>query len=268
MNIRLLGTGAAEGIPAFYSSTRVSEIARRERGYDVRTRSAALVDNCLKIDLGPDTLAQMHRDGLDARDWCAVLFTHSHDDHFCRSELQYALHPFSTCECMPFPIYGNATIVSRIRERYPEWPMELIETHSFQPFTIGDYEIIPVHAYHLLEEDAHNFIIRRDGRTLMYATDTGIWREDTWSYLEGHRLDLLIIECGHGRVPSEYFGHLTVDDLLGVVARMREMGVVHEGTRIVTTHHGHNGDLTHAELQEILAPHGIEPGYDGMVLEV
>lgn len=263
-----MGTGAAEGIPAFYSSTRVSEIARREGGREVRTRTAAVVDDSLKIDLGPDTLAQVHRDKLDARDWCAILFTHSHDDHFCRSELQYALHPFSTCECMPFSIFGNSTIVSRIKERYPEWPIELVETHSFVPFKIGEYEITPIHAYHLLEEDAHNFIIGRDGRTLMYATDTGVWRDDTWDFLPGTRVDLLVIECGHGRVASDYFGHLTIDDLLSVVARLRDMGVVHEGTKIVTTHHSHNGDLTHAEMIDLLAPHGIEPGYDGMVLEV
>lgn len=263
-----MGTGAAEGIPAFYSSTRVSEYARAHGGLDVRTRSAAIVDDCLKIDLGPDTLAQIHRDGLDARDWCALLYTHGHDDHFCLSELQYMLHPFSTCDQMPFAIYANETLVRRIREAYPEWPMELVRTKSFRTFNIGEYEVTPIHAYHLLEEDAHNFIIRRDGRTLMYATDTGVWREDTWEFLPGTSVDLLVIECGHGRVPSDYFGHLTLEDLIGVLARMRDIGAIHSHTRIVTTHHSHNGDMTHAETVEALAPHGAEPGYDGMVLDV
>ncbi|MCC7433367.1 MAG: hypothetical protein IT363_01685 [Methanoregulaceae archaeon] len=268
MRIRLMGTGAAEGIPAFYSSTRVSEIARREGGREVRTRSAAVIDDCLKIDFGPDTLHQIHRDVLDARDWCALLFTHSHDDHFCRSELQYMLHPFSTCECMPFSIFGNATIVSRVRERYPEWPIELVETESFRSFAIGPYEVTPIHAYHLLEEDAHNFIIRRDGRTLIYATDTGVWREDTWDFLPNTQANLLVIECGHGRVPSDYFGHLTLDDMYAVIARMREIGAIAPDATIVTTHHSHNGDLTYAEMVEELAPHGIIAGYDGLVLEV
>ena len=47
----------------------------------MRTRAAALIDGCIKIDLGPDTLTQVHRDQLDARDWCGLVFTHGHDDH-------------------------------------------------------------------------------------------------------------------------------------------------------------------------------------------
>ena len=78
----LLGTGAADGIPGFYAKDRVSQYARTEGGKDVRTRSAALVDGALKIDLPPDTLVHLHQNRLDARDWSALLFTHSHEDHY------------------------------------------------------------------------------------------------------------------------------------------------------------------------------------------
>jgi hypothetical protein len=35
----------------------------------------------------------------------------------------------------------------------------------------------------------------------------------------------------------------------------------------VTTHHSATGDMTHAELEAFFSPHGIQPGFDGMILE-
>ena len=63
MQVRLLGTGGSDGIPAFYGNDRVSAHARKVRGKEMRTRSAALVDGTLKIDLGPDTLCQLNAHG-------------------------------------------------------------------------------------------------------------------------------------------------------------------------------------------------------------
>src|SRR5687768_1484591 len=198
MRIRLLGTGAAEGIPAFYSSSRVSEYARKHGGKEVRTRCGAIVDGHIKIDLPPDTLMQMHRDDLDARDWSCLLFTHSHDDHFALEELQYGLYPFSELDHLAFPIYGNATICARIEERYPGWPMEAQRTSCFQSFQHLNYTITPVAANHMEDEDVQNHLIERDGKALMYATDTGIWHEETFDFLKMKRIDMLVIECTEG----------------------------------------------------------------------
>lgn len=270
MQIRLLGTGGADGIPGFYTNSRVSDYARKHGGKDVRTRSAAIVDDCLKIDLGPDTLHQLTRDGLDARDWTALIFTHSDDDHFTPSELQYALYPFNDFEYVGFQIYANSLICRRIMERYPEWPFEVFMTKSFVPFHHADYTITPIRANHKGddEEDAHNLVFHDGTKTLLYGTDTGVWNEPTWDYLSGVKLDGLIIECSEGFVHTPYNGHLDLQECLMVVDRLRQMGVVSDATKIVTTHHSHNGEGTHDELSAAFNPHGIQVGYDGMVLEV
>lgn len=267
MQIRLLGTGGADGIPALYSDSRVSAYARLHKGKDVRTRSAALLDGTIKIDLGPDTWHQLARDGLDARDWTAVFFTHSDADHFAVDELQYALYPFSDFEYAGFQIFGNAAVCRRIMEAYPEWPFEIHMTESFQTLEHDGYKVTPVRAKHKESEDAHNFLFECTGSTLMYATDTGVWPEETWEFLQGWKLDTLVIECTEGFVHTPYNGHLDVKDLLLVVERLQSMGVVHSETVMATTHHSHNGDATHAELEEALGPHGILVGYDGMTLE-
>lgn len=268
MTIRLLGTAAAEGIPAFLSDTFVSNYAREHGGKEIRTRSGALIDNCLKIDLPPDTLMQMHRDRIDARLWTMLWFTHSDDDHFSPAEVQYGLYPFSERESLSFAIFGNARICEVLRERYPQWPIELNETKSFTSYPCCAYTITPVHAHHKHEEDAHNLIIQKEGKTLLYATDTGVWSEETWEFLKGYRLDLLVLECTAGVVHSDYDGHLGVPQFFQVVDRLRAQGTVHEGTVISTTHHSHNGGATHAMLEEIFTPHGILVGYDGMEITI
>lgn len=268
MKIRLLGTGAAEGIPAFFSDTRVSEYARRHGGKDVRTRSAAILDDRIKIDFGPDTMAQIHRERLDARDWDAIVFTHSHDDHFAVTELQYFLYPFSTLDHMPLPIYANESICARIEAQYPCWPFELHRTRSFEATELCDYRLTPIRAHHMDDEDAHNLIFERDGKVFLYGTDTGVWLEPTWEFLAGRRLDLLVLECTSGRIHSDYDGHLAHDTFAEVLERMHRIGCLDSASRIVSTHHSHNGDATHDELRGMLEPLGVIVGYDGLEMEV
>jgi phosphoribosyl 1,2-cyclic phosphate phosphodiesterase len=268
MEILLLGTGAAEGIPALYSNTRVSDYARQYGGRDIRTRSGALIDGSLKIDLPPETLHHIIRERLDARDWSALIFTHGDDDHFAVRELQYFLYPFSSEERMPFPIYGNDKICSKVRQHYPNWPIELFDTHSFQTFQHGDFKITPIRAYHNADEDSQNLLVERGDKSLLYATDTGIWQDETWEFLAGRSVNALVIECTEGLAANSYHGHLNLDECVSVVDRLREMKFLGPEARVVTTHHSHNGNATYGELCEALAPHRIEAGYDGLRIRI
>ena len=266
MRLRLMGTGGADGVPGFYSDSKVSRYAREHKGRDIRTRAAAVVDDTLKIDLGPDTWHQTVRDGLDARDWTAILFTHSDADHFAPDELMYCLFPFNHMEYAGFTIYANGFICRRILEKFPEWPFELVMTKSFSPFVHGGYRITPVQAHHNPSEDSHNFVVQDGESTLLYGTDTGIWDEPTWEALRHFQLDCLVLECSEGLASTAYDGHLDAHEFLQVVARLREMGTVTEKTQVVTTHHSHNGEATHADLLKFFEPHGVVVGYDGLTL--
>jgi phosphoribosyl 1,2-cyclic phosphate phosphodiesterase len=267
VKIQLLGTGGADGVPALYSESRVSRHARQHGGKDIRSRSSALVEDTIKIDFGPDTWHQLTRERLDARDWTAIVFTHSDADHFSVDELQYTLYPFNDYYFAGFQIYGNDQVCRRILERYPEWPFEIIRTRSFESFDHGGVKITPIKANHLEDEDAHNFIFEAAGSRILYGTDTGVWLEPTWEFLQGMVIDALVIECAEGFIDTPYTGHLDLNEMLGVVDRLRRMGSLTSDSNIVTTHHSHAGDATHAELEARLAPHGIVPGYDGMTIE-
>lgn len=234
----------------------------------MRTRAAAIVDEGLKIDLPPDTFAQLQRDGLRASDWDLLLFTHSDDDHLALSELQYALHPFTDAVEMPFPIFANPTVVRAIEGRYPGWPLELVPIRAFDPFESASYRISPVRARHTPGEECLNFLVERAGKRLVYATDTGVWGEETLEYLRGVRTDLFVVECTNALRPSDYVGHLDLDGLGTLLERLRSGGTIDAGTRVVTTHHAAAGGARHGDLVEALAPLGAEPGYDGMLLTV
>jgi phosphoribosyl 1,2-cyclic phosphate phosphodiesterase len=267
MNVRLLGTGAADGIPGLYSNNAVSRFAREHGGREIRTRSAALVDDQIKIDFPPDTLCQLQRERLDAREWTAIVFTHSHEDHYAVGELQYLLYPFTELEQMPCSIYGNPTIGRILNARYPDWPIDFVEMHSFCSYGHASYTITPILAKHQIGEECLNLLIRKGDKVLLYATDTGIWDEPTFEFLSEQRVDCLVIECTEGFRRSDYKGHLNLEDLGTVLDRLRSMGTVQPATRIVTTHHAHTGEATHCQLEKALTPLGAEPGYDGVVIE-
>lgn len=268
MIIKLLGTGAADGIPALFSETEVSKHARAHGGKDVRSRSAAIIDGHLKIDLPPDTLLQLSREKLDARDWSAILFTHSHEDHLAVAELQYALYPFNDYDYPGFTVYGNATVAEIINNRYPDWPMDIVTIKSFECFRHGEYSITPIRANHKQDEDCHNFIIDDGKSSMLYATDTGVWHEPTWEFLSDFRFDGLVIECTEGIHRTTYYGHLDVAECINVIERLRRIGALKENSKAVTTHHSHLGGVTHAQLEATLNPHNIIVGYDGLEFEI
>ena len=56
MKIKILGTAAAEGIPAPFCNCRFCKYSRNHLKYEQRKRSSVLIDNMLLIDMGPDIL--------------------------------------------------------------------------------------------------------------------------------------------------------------------------------------------------------------------
>src|SRR2546423_13651603 len=89
MRIKLLGTGAAEGWPGLFCRCEICRPSRELGGKTLRSRSSALIDGVLKIDLPADTLHHVLTQRLDMTKAETLLFTHGHDDHFAVRELQY-----------------------------------------------------------------------------------------------------------------------------------------------------------------------------------
>ncbi|MEX0634781.1 hypothetical protein M8494_34695 [Serratia ureilytica] len=77
------------------------------QGKDIRTRSSALIDDILLIDMAPEFSYQIMRDAIDATKITDLLFTHTHADHFNVGELFSRMEGFGHHIEHPLTITGN-----------------------------------------------------------------------------------------------------------------------------------------------------------------
>jgi phosphoribosyl 1,2-cyclic phosphate phosphodiesterase len=273
MKLTLLGTAAAEGWPAPFCRCPACQEARRRGGPNLRGRSGALVDDDLKIDFGADTLGQMQRTGRDLAEIRTLVFTHQHSDHIVPVELEWAAPPFTnTPPAEPITVFGNAEVVALLRTEFPEPARRNLDIRPplepLQPVTTpqGD-SVLPMPADHV----AGAFVLRitRNGKTLFYGHDSGLYPEPTLQALaDGPPLDIALLDCTYGGQTSQNRGHMGVDGVVRMTEELRRRGAITDATRIVATHFSHNGGLLHEELVRAFLPHGIEVAFDGMVVDV
>ena len=273
MEILLLGTAAAESWPAPFCRCDACQQARKLRGKNIRTRSGALIDGVVKVDFGPDTYAQLHREGRDLASITTLVFTHEHDDHFSPAELQYRKSMFvDGLQPEPLHIYGNEHVIDRLHSTYPE-PDVLRATleaplREFRPVTTSDgTSILPVPAVHIPGALILRFVCV--GLSLLYGHDTGPFADDAVEALgAAGALDCALFDCTYGATEREYGLHMGLKGVVETVERLRAVGAVVDSTRLIATHISHQCGLMHNELAERLARHGIDLAYDGMVINL
>lgn len=264
MRVLFLGTAAAEGVPGLFCGCEVCRIARQRGGKNLRTRSSIFIDDTLKIDLPPDTLHHILAYGLDLSHLRHLLITHTHEDHLALHELGYLVPGFAYRDA-PLIAYGSedfARTLVGISDDLRKW-LNVQVLQPFAPYKIERYTVIPILAHHRAEEQCYNYIVSDGVKTLLYMCDTGWYREATWRYLAGTRLDAVIAECTKAFVDAPYDTHLGLSDVLQLQVRLLSMGVAHADTRWAVTHFSHNGRPLHEELEAFCHPHGIEVAYDG-----
>ncbi|MEP6754527.1 MAG: MBL fold metallo-hydrolase, partial [Chthonomonadales bacterium] len=204
--------------------------------------------------------------GLRMADVSAIVFTHSHDDHLAEAELQYLSWMFvPEPRKEPLLIAGSATVIDKIRAgvNLERVNLELIELEAWQTRAVGDWNVTPIIANHDPTKICFNLIIERDGSSLLYATDTGWYGEETWKFLEGVRLAGVVVEASRA-AHETYPGHLSLDDVIRFKDRLVSQETIIAGAPVVTTHHSHRSGLLHAQIEPLVEPSGIAVGYDGM----
>jgi len=268
MNVTLLGTASAEGWPGLFCRCESCARARRLGGKNIRTRSSSLIDGVLKIDFPPDILHQVIQNNLDLQSLKAVLFTHGHDDHFSVPELQY-LGKYFTSEAIKtvLPIYGPPDVIERLRELLNPMlvPVALHTLQMWKRTCVAGYGVTPIRAQHDTSRECYNFLIQDEsGTTLLYATDTGWYEEETWHFLAGKWIDGIVVECTKGLKQDGYMAHMCIPEIIRMRDKLQAMGTLAPGAPIVTTHHSHLCGMMHEELSAVLAPSRIQVGFDGL----
>ena len=268
MKVHFLGTAAAEGIPALFCRCDLCQKTRALGGKNIRTRTSVMIDDVLKIDFPPDTYLHLLRYNLDLCKVKDIFFTHSHPDHLQTGDIKMRLSGFSHGCDVPLNVYGNESVLHKLRPcigQAKEFRCRLI-----RPFLAVEAEtalVTPLLANHDPEENCLLLHIERNGKHILYGHDSGWFPPETWEWLEGKKLDAVILDCTHGPSP-ERRGHMGTEAVLETRGKLLEKGAIGSASPVIATHFSHNGKTLHEDLVEILAPQGIQVAYDGMFLDL
>lgn len=271
MKLTVLGSGAAEAIPDPYCSCDVCQIARREGGRHIRGRSAALINEDLLIDLGPDIIGAASQFRLFLGNLATVLITHSHSDHWVPQNLMWREPGFTPTPVVPLTVYGPED-ATRGYEAY--W--ERMTNIAFRPVTGGDqwtagaYRIAAVPATHGDGKiEALLYVVDDGTHRVFYATDTSSLSEEAWNVLRPlGPFDLILLDATSG-LRSGGMAHHGFEKFVETRARMVEEGVlIPEKTTLAAHHFSHNGGLTHTGLVDKYKPYDVTISYDGLVFSL
>ncbi|MED5019166.1 MBL fold metallo-hydrolase [Paenibacillus chibensis] len=272
MNIRFLGTAAFEGIPSLFCRCELCAKAREAGGKEIRSRTSAMLGDDLKIDFPPDTFMHMVQGGLDLERIKDLIFTHSHSDHLYAEDLAARLPGYAQSAAHPIGIYANDAVLLRIKQTLDfngglQGKFTLNLARLFERAELQTAAVVPLPASHDPLETCLLYYIEKDGKAILYGHDSGWFPEETWAWLEDKKLDLAVLECTMGRIDYRK-SHMNIEAVLETKERFEANGMLKPDARIVVTHFSHNAQLSHTDLTDIFAPHGIQVAYDGMMLEI
>ena len=273
MEIQYLGTASAEGLPALFCSCEICKRAREAKGKELRTRTQALVDKKILIDLPPDTYMHSLKYSLELGQVRHLLITHSHMDHFFPVELIHRHEHFGHYAEGILQVYGNeaaekafydAVLIDRFRVHPLDDAVRFVRIEPFADFMADGYHMIPIPADHDRRETCFIYVIEKDGKCLLYGHDTGMnLSQEAWDCIFGRTYDLISLDATMGKNHSEG-SHMGLPDALEMVRRLKEQGCIRPDTVKVINHFSHNGKMTHEELEIFAEEHGLTAAYDGM----
>jgi len=273
MKLKILGSAAAEGIPALFCCCQVCQTAREKGGHDIRRRAAYLWDDDIMIDLGPDFFSAQITWNLDYGNLRYVLITHSHDDHFYPMNLNYRAPGFATLpEGSWLTVHGNSRVGQMLNQAFhkslEQCSLDFCEVNVGQAIELDELRsATPIRAQHDPDEVCLNYILQSGDHHVLVGNDTGWWDEETWQVLGQYRFDAAIVDCTAGAQNSREY-HMNAEAVIDARTRLLKCGAIDEASRFIANHFSHNGGLTHSQLVDKLAPAGIEVGYDGMEIEL
>ena len=253
MRVTVLGCGTSGGVPMLgpkgWGDCDPNEPKNRRRRVSILVQQG---DTTILVDTSPDLREQL----LDAHTYRldGVLFTHGHADHthgiddlrsvnyYLEDALNIYAAPHTLAELKHRFAY---TFLPRAQAGYrPNLHGNVIDG----PFTIGDLTIQPFEQIH-----GNQMTLGFRFGSVAYSTDVNELPEAAFAALDG--VKIWIVDC-LGERPHPTHSHLS--RTLQWIERVKP-------DRAILTHM--NQYLDYRTLSAKL-PEGVEPGYDGLVIEI
>jgi len=253
VRVTVLGCGGSFGVPLVGGVWGACDPANPKNR---RRRVSILVEEggtTLLVDTGPDMREQL----LDAKvtHLDAVLYTHAHADH---SHGLNDLRALAYKAGAPIDIYADALTVADLRTSFAYAFSQddaalykpIVREHLIDgPFSVGAIAVTPFVQDHGFGYTTLGF---RFG-AVAYSTDVAQLDEAAFKALEG--VELWIVDCLRYE-PHPTHAHF--ERTMEWIARVKPK-------RAVLTHM--NQALDYEELRG-RCPAGVEPGYDGLIIEL
>lgn len=273
MRITYYGTAAGEGWPGVFCQCELCREARRLGGKNIRTRSQALINEDLLLDMPPDNYLHSLYYGLNLGRVQTLLFTHSHADHCCPSELELLREPFSHTYPGQLQVYGNEKVQQAVinacksaGSKDERFMFHIAECN--RPVTAGSYTIVPLRATHDRNERCLFYRVAQGEKAVLYAHDTGALTEENLDCLAEQPgiLNLVSLDCTCQK-ERDGKNHMGLEDAAEQKERLMELGLADETTIWVVNHFSHNGGWLHEEISSQAEKYGMLASYDGMSIE-
>ena len=272
MKFTFLGTASCEGIPALFCNCPRCAAARELGGKNVRTRTQALIDEDILIDLPADTLYHFHAHGIEGHKIQHLLITHSHSDHLIPKELHNrGVRRCTDMDADVLHVYctkGAYEAITAVAPNESYVQVHLIK--PFEPFTVGNYRVTPLPANHHNGDEAVIYLIEGE-KALLYALDSGYFYDEVFDYLAARKvkLDFTVFDCSLvERDWPHIIGHMGVHRIRRVVAQLQSLGIATDKTVHSISHFSHNGACLQEDLEGLVKNDGYLVPYDGLKIEL
>lgn len=258
MRVTVLGCGGSDGVPTIGGKDGRGDWGACDPAQPRNRRTRAGLHIAagplgLLVDTSPDLRSQLLANGIGRVSH--VLYTHDHADH---------THGLNELRRLGFiaggrmPVYADAGTMARLQRRFG-YAFEQRPGSPYPPildgriidgeFAIEGVEIRPFAQDHGFGETTLGYRIG----DFAYSTDTVGFSDAALAALEG--LDVWVVDCfGHTRHPTHAHWELT----MSWIERLKPR-------RAILTHMGTGMDYDATRRR---CPSGVEPAYDGLVIEL
>lgn len=286
MKIKLLGTGALEGIPAFRCKCKTCSEARQKGGKFVRQNASAYIEGRdgerVLIDVPPSILLLANRAGISDEELDAIFITHADLDHIggifnllCNHNQQ----GFESDKIID--IYMPEDVINKFEKRMDlnhfyrdsvriekHYSFSLKKIAAYTSVQVGHLTFQALETNHYLDRpnerrECFGYLIAEKSKSrIAYLSDVPIDMPGrTYEILESKDIDCLVMDCTFSSSTDfPVCSHLDIQQLAEVHRRLQPKKTF--ATHISHRNKGHN------DLKNELSSYGIDVAYDGLEIDL
>ncbi|HEX7456525.1 MAG TPA: MBL fold metallo-hydrolase [Candidatus Nanoarchaeia archaeon] len=253
MKIKFLGTSAGWPLPRLGCKDKICSSTDNK---DIRTRSQALVNDILLLDLGPDTYTHLKNPKVDPTKIKYAAITHEHPDHTLG--LWDLSHTYLNGKRTKIKVIVSPRTLSKIRFMFFPNEYIVLKTNPDQKMVVDGLKISLLPVNHT-KDSSFGIFVEEGSRKLFWAPDFKSLPAETIKIIKGSNLIAVDGSELQVRTPS----HQTIEEGIELA---RQIGpkmayFIHLGHRI----------LPHTKLETFVKERGgdhFNIAYDGLEVEI